>query len=179
MGANYNSDYSDCTVNIELIRKKDSSASINFDCNFAQSGEYLSVLGAEKINYLNVRGRAYRKNGMPSAEYTITAEFTAKCARCNKEAPQTIKARGEKYIADKSDGKDDSGDYYVTETEGIINMSDFTKEFLGLEVPIRYLCSENCRGLCPKCGKDLNDGECSCPKKEKNPDFAVLDDFFK
>jgi uncharacterized protein len=60
----------------------------------------------------------------------------------------------------------------------IIDLNDFVMEFLELEVPIRYLCNEDCKGLCPKCGKNLNEGECDCPKKEKNPAFKVLDNFF-
>ena len=176
------------TINIEPVLKKEASASINIDY-VIDSGEelndYLPVLRAEKIISVKIKGLIYQKNGMPFIEYEIIAEFTAECARCNKEAPHIIKVSGEKYIADKSDEKSpdsfesESDDYYVTETAGVINISDFIREFLGLEVPLRYLCDEECKGLCPNCGKDLNDGECSCPKKEKNPAFAVLDNFFK
>ncbi len=37
----------------------------------------------------------------------------------------------------------------------------------------KHLCSEDCRGLCPKCGKDLNEGPCGCGK-ELDPRFAAL-----
>ncbi|MCL2772110.1 MAG: DUF177 domain-containing protein [Oscillospiraceae bacterium] len=170
------------TINIESVIKKEASATIDIDYEIVgeeELNEYRAVLRAEKINVINIDGCIYQKNGMPFVEYEITAEFIAECARCNKETPHTITVRGEKYIAGVSEDKEESDDYYVTETEGIINISDFIREFLSLEVPLRYLCSEECKGLCPKCGKDLNDGDCSCPKKEKNPAFAVLDDFFK
>ena len=112
-------------------------------------------------------------------DYEIDAKFSAECARCNKETCQTIKVTGEKYLADKSEEEKDGVDFYILETDGIVELSDFIVEFLGIEVPYRYLCSEDCKGLCHKCGRDLNDGECECPKKEKNPAFNILDDFFK
>ena len=39
---------------------------------------------------------------------------------------------------------------------------------------MRVLCSEDCKGLCPKCGRDLNEGECGCDLKEPDPRLAVL-----
>ena len=170
------------TINIDSVIKKEASVSIDIDCEINESEEleeYLPVLRAEKIDSLKIKGSIYQKNGMPFISYEIISDFIAGCARCNKETPHKIIVRGEKYIAGKAGGKDESDEYYVAETEGIINISDFIREFLGLEVPLRYLCSEDCKGLCPKCGKDLNNGDCACPKKEKNPAFAVLDDFFK
>ena len=45
-------------------------------------------------------------------------------------------------------------------------------EFI-LHMDSKTLCSENCKGLCPRCGADLNLGPCSC-KKETDPRLAVL-----
>ena len=50
-------------------------------------------------------------------------------------------------------------------------------ELLFLELPSRDLCSEDCRGFCPKCGKDLNEGNCDCDTKEIDPRLAVLKKF--
>ena len=38
-----------------------------------------------------------------------------------------------------------------------------------------YICSEECKGLCPICGQNLNDGECSCDKEQTDPRFDILD----
>ena len=38
----------------------------------------------------------------------------------------------------------------------------------------KFLCSEDCKGLCPRCGKNLNLGPCGC-RKEPDPRFAVLE----
>lgn len=47
-----------------------------------------------------------------------------------------------------------SGDY--------IDLSDGIRESLFLELPIKITCSEDCKGLCPYCGQNLNEAECNC-----------------
>ncbi|MGC8762188.1 MAG: YceD family protein [Acidobacteriota bacterium] len=42
-----------------------------------------------------------------------------------------------------------------------------------LEIPEKVLCRENCPGLCPRCGKDLNEGPCGCPP-EGDPRWDAL-----
>ena len=46
-----------------------------------------------------------------------------------------------------------------------IDTTDILTEQFFLEMPIRFLCREDCKGLCPGCGVDLNEGECACPKE--------------
>lgn len=44
--------------------------------------------------------------------------------------------------------------------------------------PGKILCREDCKGICPKCGKDLNQGDCGCDTFEPDPRLAVLKDIF-
>jgi uncharacterized protein len=175
-------------INIESIRKKETANVIRFDYEIdyrnekAVERECLALLNAEQIKLIRINGEALQENGFAVINYEIEAEFTAECARCGQETPQSITVCGKKYLADKTedkdDNKEDSEDYYTLENPSIIDLYEFMTEFIALEVPLRYLCDEDCKGLCHKCGKDLNTGECGCPKKEKNPAFKALDDFF-
>jgi len=170
-------------INIEPVRKKEAANSIKFDYTVEEpkKSEYISLLRAKEVDCIEIEGEISQKNGLVAIEYKIEASFRAYCARCGNETRQRIECNGEGYIADKSeeDEKGGSGDFYFTETDGILDLDEFIVEFLGVYVPYRYLCSEDCKGLCQKCGKDLNEGECICPKKEKNPAFDILDGFFK
>ena len=47
----------------------------------------------------------------------------------------------------------------------IINISSDVNEYLALAVPYKILCKEECAGLCPQCGKDLNVEQCTCEKE--------------
>lgn len=49
---------------------------------------------------------------------------------------------------------------------------------IALETPMQPLCREDCKGLCPSCGADLNAGDCGCSRTEKiDPRFAALKNF--
>lgn len=58
-----------------------------------------------------------------------------------------------------------------------IDVGAILNEQILLERPIRILCAEDCKGLCPSCGADLNEGGCSCPKQPASLAFAALKDF--
>jgi uncharacterized protein len=55
--------------------------------------------------------------------------------------------------------------YLHPETDKI-NIGEDVRDYALLALPMKKLCSEDCKGLCPKCGKNLNDGSCNC-KDEK------------
>jgi uncharacterized protein len=58
-----------------------------------------------------------------------------------------------------------------------IELGDVLTEQLQLQVPFQPLCKETCKGICSRCGTDLNVGRCACSKiKDSNP-FSVLSDF--
>ncbi|MDO4301107.1 MAG: DUF177 domain-containing protein [Clostridia bacterium] len=47
-----------------------------------------------------------------------------------------------------------------------------------LNLPMQVLCSDDCKGLCPKCGHNLNDGDCGCDRGYVNPQFEKLLNLF-
>lgn len=58
-----------------------------------------------------------------------------------------------------------------------IDLTHEIEEQVAMEIPFKPLCSETCRGLCPTCGKDLNQGDCSCGRDGVNFKFSALKDF--
>jgi len=57
---------------------------------------------------------------------------------------------------------------------GEIHLSEIACEQVFLEIPYQPLCRENCIGLCPVCGKNLNQSSCECKKEELESGFAAL-----
>lgn len=55
-----------------------------------------------------------------------------------------------------------------------LDLSPAVREQILLSAPESPVCSEDCRGLCPKCGKDLNEGECGCDRTVVDPRWAAL-----
>ncbi|HEX5964826.1 MAG TPA: DUF177 domain-containing protein [Pyrinomonadaceae bacterium] len=58
-----------------------------------------------------------------------------------------------------------------------IDVDEIVKEQILLAVPTRTLCREECKGICPECGTDLNTGQCSCATDEVDPRWAALKSF--
>lgn len=76
----------------------------------------------------------------------------ANCSRCLNEFEAELK-------------KDIELNYPVNKSVQSIDLNPDIREEIIVDYPIKPLCSQNCKGLCPKCGKNLNDGECSCKFK--------------
>lgn len=69
---------------------------------------------------------------------------------------------------------EDSIDDYALIEDGFLEIDDELLGQLEMEFPSRFLCSEDCLGLCQRCGKNLNEGDCGCPAHEPDPRLAPL-----
>jgi len=69
-------------------------------------------------------------------------------------------------------GRDD--EETETFTGDQIDLADYVKRGIIGELPMRVECREDCKGLCPICGKDLNDGDCGCDRTIRDPRFESL-----
>ena len=68
---------------------------------------------------------------------------------------------------------DENNDELLLINELRFDLNPLITEDIFLDLPAKFLCSEDCKGVCPKCGKDLNTGSCSC-EKEVDPRLAAL-----
>jgi DUF177 domain-containing protein len=55
-----------------------------------------------------------------------------------------------------------------------IDLKPAMREQILLQIPAPPLCAEDCKGLCPRCGKDLNEGECGCDRAVMDPRWTAL-----
>lgn len=108
---------------------------------------------------------------------TVSVDYVGSCARCLKDVTGRFDFTFERTVTTKGTlenvGEDDTDDYLVVE-DGRLDIDAQLREELELLFPYKLLCDEDCRGLCPKCGKDLNEGDCGCDFHEIDPRFAVL-----
>lgn len=97
------------------------------------------------------------------------AQATVNCARCLKPFLYTIGFEFAEYYKKQPE----EGEY---EFEGeTIELDRMLEDNVVVNLPVRFLCSEDCKGLCSHCGKDLNEGECGClPEADESHPFAGL-----
>ncbi len=70
--------------------------------------------------------------------------------------------------------ENEENDDYILLDNYQLDLTDLVMADILLELPYKSLCREDCRGLCPMCGKDLNEGLCGCNRKSVDPRLAVL-----
>ncbi len=115
-------------------------------------------------------------SGLVLLDGSITPCLTAECARCGIEVSYSAPIALHAKITDKL-ANDDEEEFILLE-DFAIDVEDLVRTTLLLELPTRFLCKEDCKGLCPTCGKDLNNGPCDCDNSDHDPRWDVLKDFF-
>jgi len=157
---------------------------------FEQEDEINRVLGAGPIRDYTVQGPIsvtlshYRAGTEVFLEGELSARTAAVCARCAEEfvASSTRSFRyvlAPKALDDSAGGDQRDEDVEYSHYLGDeIDLSPPIREQLLLALPTKPLCAENCRGLCPRCGANLNLGACGCgivePNAEPRSGLAVL-----
>ncbi|WP_300023338.1 DUF177 domain-containing protein [Oscillibacter sp.] len=113
------------------------------------------------------------RNSADVLDLTMSARTTvdAMCDRCGKEFSQEKEIPYGCMLAEELQNEDN--DEIVLLENGEIDLGDLARTAFILGMDTKTLCSEDCKGLCPRCGADLNLGPCSC-KKEADPRLAVL-----
>jgi uncharacterized protein len=109
------------------------------------------------------------------AEIRANARFI--CDRCAEEFSRVLETTYRMiYILNEAD----SSQYPVEETivlsseYTVIDISEDVRQFLLLTIPLKLLCSDDCKGLCPLCGMNFNKGTCECTVAYKDPRWEKL-----
>lgn len=118
-----------------------------------------------------------------SGSVNTTVRF--QCARCTKEFVKDLSAGFDLSYLPQPEWTDEEGevelhyeDMEVAFYDGIaLDVDQMVLEQIELALPMRFVCREDCKGLCPQCGTDLNEGPCSCSKETADARLASLLDF--
>lgn len=122
-------------------------------------------------NPVVVTGDVRNVAGMLILQFTAETTLHAVCDRCLKEFEALKRVHHETMVAEELE--DEDNDEILLLEDGTIDMDDLAKTIFILEMDSKTLCKEDCKGICPGCGVDLNQGSCTC-KKETDPRLAVL-----
>ena len=114
------------------------------------------------------------------------AKLVLECSRCLKKLPFPLDLGIQaEYLSRPSLRGHEEHELKPEELDVIfysgdsIQFDDLIREQILLAIPMHPLCALACRGLCPRCGQDLNIGECLCARNEPDPRFSVLKHHFK
>lgn len=154
---------------------------LNFEGNLKKN-ESDYIIDGLGINFpISYKGHLYNLDDELKLDLLIEYEYNTKCDRCLKEMQNHVKTKLESYfIKDLRNIDDDAMTEYFTMNDEGIFLDDLIISQVITSMPGKVLCKEDCKGICPKCGKDLNQGPCDCKDESQvDPRFENLLNLFK
>ena len=118
-----------------------------------------------------VSGKIENNTGIVSLSARVKFSATVVCSRCAENFKKDFQVDIEHLLANNLINEDND-DYIVVENS-VLDLSSLVCEDVIFSLPISFLCDEDCKGLCVKCGKNPNEGKCAC-KKDVDPRMAAL-----
>lgn len=121
---------------------------------------------------VTVSGTVSNKASLVVLDAVITYEYSAPCDRCGVETVRKHKLKLNKSLAVSIEGEE--SDSILTVPDMKLDLDELLYSEVIVSLPMKHLCKEDCKGICPKCGKNLNEGKCGCPEKEIDPRLSAL-----
>lgn len=120
---------------------------------------------------------ATAKNRASLVSLTIRAcfSYSRSCDRCSTDFTREMDMLFEHKLAQTL--VDDGNDDYIETPDFKLELDDIVISDILLSIPQKNLCKDDCKGLCQICGKNLNEGDCSCDKREIDPRLEMLKQF--
>jgi len=147
------------------------------------------VTSAEKIdldgegpwisNEIKVEGELINNGRVLKIKGVIHATAKHQCNYCLEDFITNMEIPFSDDYQEQSGEEIDGGADLAYYNGDEIDIADLVRESMILAEPLNVVCSKDCRGLCPHCGINLNDAECSCENNVIDPRLAVLSKLLK
>ena len=154
---------------------KDAYASSSYNKTFdyvIDGSEFLSLPATLASDAVSVTVTVSSSGGEVFCGMRIVADFVVPCSRCLKEFELHFDSDTQKPVL-KDDGLYDEDAVYLDRSL-CFDVIDEAFARISFEFPMAPRCSEDCKGLCPVCGCDLNVQSCTCDIRTVDPRLAVL-----
>jgi uncharacterized protein len=161
-------------IDLTLIQKNEGGF-LPVSCEVALSNQ--TYFGQDYIFKapFKVTGKITNVGSELELKATARGTFHTNCDRCLREISISCEFPVEERLARFDTGVSEEDAYLYEGHE--IDLDDIVLKNFLLNASSKYLCSPDCKGLCSKCGKDLNKGSCSCSTDEIDPRLAVLSEW--
>ncbi len=143
---------------------------IELEAVFNNEGEYrefdygFGIDDEESIvSPVSVKGKVFNRSGIVSLEAKAEYDVSAPCDLCAKEVKKHYSVPVEHTLLSYIGNEEDYDKFIVVE-DMRLDLDELVREDVFLAMPVRFLCKDDCKGLCSICGADLNLGSCGCNK---------------
>ncbi len=156
-------------INLEpLFNQTGSKLTVEHDLDLSDidfSGEYPIKTPAKIV------GEIRNDTDIVTIDATITVLYSGNCDRCATPVEKQYQVSMEHTFV--TELNDETNDEFILVPTMKFDLEGLATEDVLLFLPQKFLCSEDCKGICSRCGKNLNDGPCDC-KPEVDPRLESL-----
>ena len=124
------------------------------------------------VSPVKVQGTVTVKDGFAQLAAKTSFDFSVPCDRCARQINKRFSYSFSHILVQSLENEAD--DRFIVIHDEQFNLDELMREDVLLELPTKFLCREDCRGICPVCGKNLNDGPCGCSPQIADARFDVL-----
>ena len=124
-----------------------------------------------------LEAKAVNRAGVVTLDCIYTYTLNLICDRCLTTITRGVTQNASHIVVRALNNSED--DDFVVAEDGIVELTELATNDIILELPGKFLCKEDCKGLCPICGCDQNKVVCGCETKQIDPRLAALDRFYE
>ncbi|HRE47055.1 MAG TPA: DUF177 domain-containing protein [Aggregatilineales bacterium] len=122
------------------------------------------------VDYLRGTIRLSRTGEGILVQGTLTVAIPGECNRCLQETAVILSVNLEELFVHPPR----TGEEFIVPETGVLDLAPLLRQEIFLTMPINILCQADCKGLCPECGQNWNEGICDCADKAVDPRLAAL-----
>lgn len=162
-------------VNVSDIVKTDgASQKVSFK-------EYITALGDAESQFhfpepVDFEGEIVNVGGVLKLSGRLHTTYRTDCYRCLKEVGGIVDVGIQENFVD---GENTTDPEAYTYEGNYVSIDKVLTDSVLLSLPMKQVCDEACRGLCPKCGSDRNVSSCDCTEDTMDPRMEALKKFFQ
>ncbi len=153
---------------------------LNFDGKKMEILEEISLPPSENDNFtlknpICFKGCAQNMGGTIELTGKASATVIFTCDRCTENFERVIDFEIDERLKKEDLFSDNDDPDIITFSGTAADFDEIIYTNLYMNLPSKNLCKDDCKGLCPVCGKNLNLGDCGCKTQTTDPRFDVLD----
>ncbi len=124
---------------------------------------------------VSVTATARNRASLVTLYFELKFDYARCCDRCGEEYTRAMKMSFTHKLAQTL--IDDGNDDYIETPDFTLELDEVVISDILLSLPKKNLCRDDCKGLCQICGQNLNNGSCSCDKRQIDPRLEILKQF--
>ncbi len=124
------------------------------------------------VSPIHAKGKLSPKHSSALLEIELSYDFSMPCNRCMEDTLIKCKTKVSHTLVLSLNEDEDLS--YIQVEENDMDLDELLYSDIILELPTKYICKEDCKGLCSTCGANLNSESCNCNKSQLDPRLEVL-----